>query len=238
MTTMTITVRTAVAHELAGLHRDLLTPSFPAAELSPLDVLVTDVESGRSQVHVAEVDGEFVAVAVIETLGPEVALLAYLVARADQRGTGVGGRLYDAVLKDLRREGGPGLVVAEVEHPEVYTVADPAYGDPVARLRFYGRRGARILDVPYFQPSIGDADPVYGLLLLALAVRSDLTDPAGTLLLEALPLRTALVEAMGGADGSGDGPSDALVAALDAPGGVPLLDVSQVSRVQVSRAPA
>lgn len=241
MIRMAITVRDAEPHELPGLHRDLLTPSFPAAELSPLEVLLADVASGRARVHVAEVDDESVAVAVTEMLDPDVALLAYLAARAEQRGTGVGGQLYDAVLDGLAGDDGPGLVLAEVEHPQVHTVADPAYGDPVARLRFYSRRGARILDVPYFQPSIGDAGPVYGLLLLALAVRSDLMDSGGSVLTEVEPLRRALIAGMddrsGRSAGGDPGPRDQLLAALDVSGGVPLLDVTELPRAQVSRPP-
>ena len=60
------------------------------------------------------------------------------------------------------------VVLAEVEHPGHHEASEQ-HGDPTARLRFYGRLGGLILDVPYFQPPISDEeDPVYAMLLLAL----------------------------------------------------------------------
>src|SRR5690606_22793856 len=43
------------------------------------------------------------------------------------------------------------------------------HGDPAARVRFYARRGARVLDLPYVQAPIrAGAEPVPGRLLLVL----------------------------------------------------------------------
>jgi N-acetylglutamate synthase and related acetyltransferases len=102
-----------------------------------------------------------------------VMLLAWLAVRPGARGGGVGGRLLDAALASWRTEYAPCLVLAEVEDPEHHRGSDLT-GDPARRHRFYLDRGARILDLPYFQPSLGRGLPrVPHLHLMVLHV-----DPA------------------------------------------------------------
>lgn len=96
-------------------------------------------------------------------------LLTYFATRGDRRGRGLGSSLFQAMLTAVRTQTRTPLLVAEVERPDRHTGSEE-FGDPGARLRFYGRHGARALDLPYFQPPIGDEAPVHGMLLLALHV--------------------------------------------------------------------
>lgn len=179
-----ITVQTAEGAAMKSAYDEVLAPSFPVDELEPFDVFSAMVEDGRRQVRVAvdeDAQGvnEIVAAGVTKELpGSGAVLLSHHATRPDRRGAGHGSQLYRTLLSAIVDELDPSLVLGEVAHPD-HHAADPAHGDPLARLRFYGRFGARIIDVPYFQASLGPGlQPVYGLLLLALYVRPDLVDPA------------------------------------------------------------
>lgn len=166
---------------LAQVYAALLVPSFPPSELVPPEWLTDGVASGRVAVLVAEDASGPVATSVSEQLGEGVVLLTYFATRADMRGRGIGSALFARMLHDVRARDRPTLVVAEVERPDRHTGSE-AFGDPAARLRFYGRHGARVLDLPYFQPAIDEAtDPVHGMLLLALWAdpRVEVTAPDG-----------------------------------------------------------
>jgi hypothetical protein len=74
------------------------------------------------------------------------------------------------MLARWRRPSGPSVVLAEVHDPRHW----PATGDerPSARLRFYARHGARLLDLAWIQPRLTPGgDRVEGMLLLVLAAR-------------------------------------------------------------------
>jgi hypothetical protein len=174
-----ITVRPANDAQLREAYDRILAPSFPVDELEPFEVFAEMVEDGRRQVRVALEGDEVVAAGVTRELpGSGAVLLSHHATRGDRRGAGYGSQLYRALLSAIVEELDPSLVLGEVAHPD-YSEPDPAHGDPLARLRFYGRFDARIVDVPYFQASLGPGlQPVYGLLLLALYVRPDLVDPA------------------------------------------------------------
>lgn len=164
-----LTVRPATApDELARLHARLLAPSFPPSELVGVEWLAEGVASGRVEVLVAEDASGPAALAVTQSLAPAPAvLLTYFATRADRRGGGVGTALFEQMLAAVLREQRPQVVLAEVERPDRHA-ASAEFGDPTAQLRFYGRLGARALDLPYFQPPIGAQDAVHGMLLLAL----------------------------------------------------------------------
>ena len=57
----------------------------------------------------------------------------------------------------------------------------PSVGDPTARLSFYARFGATVLDLPYFQPRLtAKGRRAHGMLLLAFDVHADaLVDEGG-----------------------------------------------------------
>ncbi len=79
-------------------------------------------------------------------------LLTYACVATAARGAGLGRRLIDDAVAALTAAGAP-LVLGEVDDP---TVRDGAAADVAwARLTRFQRWGARVLDVPYVQPSLG-----------------------------------------------------------------------------------
>ena len=176
-----VNVRMAERGEVRDAYDHVLAPSFPFDELEPFEQFATQLDEGRSELRIALDENEIVAAAVTKDLPPSGAvLLSQMATREGRRGAGLGTRLYRALLGRIVDELQPSLVLAEMEHPD-YHEAHPLHGDPLARLRFYGRFDARLIDVPYFQASLGPGlQPVYGLLLLALYVRPDLINPART----------------------------------------------------------
>lgn len=163
-------------HDLTELYRSVLTPTFPPEELSDLDLLLADLAGGRLMVLAGRDGGEIVAGAVIDGAGP-VRMVSYLAIAPQGRGAGLGGRLLSTALATVGSEPGVRLIVAEVEDP-AHHGSDPDRGDPTARLRFYARRGAQLLDLPYFQPGVRPgAARVEHMLLLALEVDPELVVP-------------------------------------------------------------
>lgn len=196
---MTATVIAAPGPELDAVYRRLLVPSFPARELIGLDDLASGVRRGSVVVLVPATPGAPVAVAVGERFGPpEVVLLSYLAVDPAHRGRGAGGVLLDDAVAAWR--GSAVLVLAEVEHPFTAPTTD-ARGDPRRRLAFYGRHGARVLDLPFLQPELRPgAGRVEGMLLLALHVDAAQTTSEGTLRAE--PVQAFLAEYFRRAEGA------------------------------------
>lgn len=223
---------------VASLHRDVLVPSFPPAELVDADAFLAEHTSGRLR-SLGVVEDARVVAGVVGAWSPatRVLLVLYLAIAPGRRGGGIGGRILAAALGAWSRELEPVLVLAEVEHP-AHHAASAAHGDPAARLRFYARLGARVLDVPYFQPGDGPgAKRVPALLLVALphgAARdgaADLPDevPAG-------PLRAFLEENLRESEGrvTDDGATRALLDAAAGPG-VRLVDPADPSALAAVR---
>ena len=103
-------------------------------------------------------------------------LLAYMAVERDRRGAGLGAHLVADVLRRWAAVRPGVLVVAEVDDPRDHPGGEDV-GEAVARLRFYERHGARLLPVPYFQPSLRPGSPrVPGMLLLRLDANGT-TDP-------------------------------------------------------------
>jgi GNAT superfamily N-acetyltransferase len=90
-------------------------------------------------------------------------LVTYMVVAPTARRSGVGRRLLDGAIADLRARGAP-IVFGEVNDPRRTT-------EVVAwdRLERFQRWGARVLDMPYVQPSLGSGRD-RGLLLVAFSV--------------------------------------------------------------------
>ena len=110
-----------------------------------------------------------------------VLLLSYLAVTPAARGHHVGEDLIRDVLPTWS---GDALVLAEVEDPRSHGT-HPDWGDPAARLRYYGRLGADLLPLAYFQPSLRPGAPrVTGMLLLRLGGRIDPPDLLRTFLVE------------------------------------------------------
>jgi GNAT superfamily N-acetyltransferase len=209
------------ADDLVRVHDRLLAPSFPAAELESVDDLIAAVRAGTSEVLVhQDRPGDPVAVAVADrSRAAPVVLLAYLATDPLRRSTGLGSSLLDAAMTRWLDRADPCLVLAEVEDPAEHP-ASAAHGDPAARLRFYARRGARALDLPYFQPRLRTgASRVPHLLLLVLHAAPSLVD--GTAVLAA-PLHAWLTERFRDSEGRlpADPEGQALLAAVE--GGPPV----------------
>ena len=160
--------------QLTLIYDDIMATSFPATELISREELLAGAASGRLRVRaVTDDDDEIAAIAVTKRAGETAVMLDYFATRPGGRGKGVGSRMLAALLELIRERDRPQLILAEVEHPD-YHDAHETFGDPRARLRFYDRLGARVIDVPYFLgPVEPDADALHGMLLLALWV-----DPA------------------------------------------------------------
>jgi len=166
----------------------------------------------------------------------KVLLLAYMAVRRDQRSGGLGGRLMAEVSGAWQGRYQPRLTLAEVEHPLAHR-ADPDRGDGMARLRFYARHGAQVLDVPYFQPSLRPGGKrVYGMLLIALPPLPD-REPKG--FIDSGPVRgflTGYFLCCEGAVGT-DPASRQLWRAVDHPGGIPLLALDDPAVLPLSTGP-
>lgn len=193
--------------DLADLHAQVLTPSFPPAELIDLDDLLAGCASGALYALGVIRDGRVVAGAVGSGAAPGgVVLLVYLAIAPGERGGGIGGALLDGAVARWVAQFSPAYVLAEVEHPAHHT-ASVEHGDPAARLRFYARHGAQVLAVPYFQPGIGPDGPrVPALLLVTLYVddsaRAGSPGPDGHERVSAPPLRDFLTAYLLGSEGS------------------------------------
>ncbi|WP_265522149.1 GNAT family N-acetyltransferase [Oerskovia flava] len=217
-------------HDLTALHRDVLSPSFPPAELVHLDDFLGGHATGRSRSVGVVSDGAVVAGAVgswSATSG--VLLLEYLAIAPGHRGGGIGSRLLTAALDEWQATLDPVLVLAEVEHPGHHDASE-AHGDPSARLRFYARHGARVLPVPYFQPGNAPGAPrVPALLLMVLrsAEPEASSVPAG-------PVRVFLEELLVAAEGV-VADDEATRALLDAVSGdrVELVEPADLDRARV-----
>ncbi|BAK34536.1 hypothetical protein MLP_15220 [Microlunatus phosphovorus NM-1] len=181
---MSMTVRVATPADRRPAFDNVLAPSFVFDELEPFEEFEAKLEENTTTLLVG-VDGtdDIVAAAVfVNVRAASAVVLRQMATRQDLRGTGLGSELYRAFIQTLEDTEQPSLVLAEVQHPD-YHEAHPHHGDPLSRLRFYGRFDARIIDVPYYQPALAEGlKPVYGLLLLALYVRPDLINPARTYL--------------------------------------------------------
>jgi GNAT superfamily N-acetyltransferase len=137
------------AELLRELHDKVLAPSFPAEEYVP----PTTINPKEGLAVIACSGGQVVGCAIGDVFpASHSLLLGYLAARPGLRGSGVGSALL-AALKE-RWLGAYPLTFLELDDPRHHTT-DLNYGDPAARLRFYGRFGIRLLTIPYFQPRLG-----------------------------------------------------------------------------------
>lgn len=154
-------------------YQAVLRPSFTVDELSGVEAVLPG--EGRVLSVAVDSDGVPVAAAVTE-LGPKgVSLLGYLAVSPAARGLGAGGRLMAHLIDSWRSQHYP-LVVAEVHDPRGHADAEDEH--PEARLRFYGRAGAEVLDVPWVQPALAEGARVPDMLLLALHRETDEPEPA------------------------------------------------------------
>ncbi|MCC3763941.1 GNAT family N-acetyltransferase [Glycomyces sp. TRM65418] len=210
---------------LAQVYRELLVPAFPANEIESEQRIAETLEAGRGSLFIAVDDGGRPAAAAFGRWweASRVQLLSYLAVAARTRGHGLGGRLLRHAVEAWRERYDPCMVVAEIESPDAPMVHED-YGDPRRRVAFYQAAGARVLDLPYFQPGIGDpARRVRGMLLLVLhADPSFAPDDPGRV--AGAPLRAFMEAYLEESEGAKPHDWDAatLFKAIDRPGGVPM----------------
>lgn len=216
-----------------ALFNEILVPSFPPAELCGLESVRRLAGAGGGFVWAAFDEQDNVLGCAIGEwdADPGVVLLSWLAIRPGVRGGGIGGALLDAAQADWISRYRPCLVLAEVEDPARHAGSE-AHGDPSARLRFYQRRGARALDMPYFQASLGRGLPrVPDLLLMVLhaderfaGLEPDTID--GAVLRQYLELYQRQCEGQVATDEQ----AVRLWEAVDRPGGVPLLAPGDIGK--------
>jgi len=166
-----IPVTEADEQTLRRFYEELMVPAFPRAELMSLDALRVAQSAGGVGGWLVMAGADPVAGMVTEDcVDGRVLLLSYLVVASHLRSQGVGQLLVDDLVAAGRARNM--LVLAEIEDPRAYPAAPG--NDPLARLRFYSRAGARRLPVPYIQPSLRPGSPrVPSLLLIVLGQTAD-----------------------------------------------------------------
>lgn len=226
-------VEPATPEEVAAVHSDILTPSFPPHELMTLERLVTEVEHGTTSVRVVrDEDGELAGTAIATWyLEARVLLIDYLALRPGQRGGGLGGALLGSSVAAWAEQYDPCIVIAEVEHPDHHD-AHPQHGDPEARLRFYAKQGARLLPLPYFTPGVGEgAVRVGGMMLAVLHAHPTLLgDDANEI--ESEPIARVL-HLQAGDEGTHDAARTELIAVAGANPTLPLLRADRPGDVPI-----
>lgn len=216
--------------QLEWFYEDVLTPSFPSAELISRDEFlgsVADPSGGTCTMLAVDGSGEVIGGIVGEWFADcRVLLDSYLAVKPGRRGGGIGRRLIEESISRWSSRFVPLLIVGEVEDPRFHPAT--VYGDPVARLRFYADLGGTILSVPYFQPALReDLDRVRNLFLMVFASDMSCRSDSGV---DSRVVRAFLEANLCACEESID-PDDAEVRALweavDHSDCVPLLDPEQ-----------
>jgi hypothetical protein len=215
---------------VADFYQQVLLPHFSADELENSADFAAGVKSGGTTALVARTADGTIAGGAVGEFFPlsRVMLLSYLAVPAAGRGMGTGGLLLKAATDAWVAEFSPPLLVMEVEDPRHYGT-DPAFGDPVARVRFYERLGARTLPVPYFQPALSPGGKRVPHLLLM--VFGGIDAPPGTEQVDGSLVGLFLSEYLEGCEGPvrpDDAQAQRSLAACRRPGGLPLLRVSEL----------
>ena len=153
----------------------LLERSFPPELRVPRSRLQERLESGAARLRVAVEAEQVVGCAVLRALPLAATCLDYLAVDPDVRSGGVGRALLDDAVA-VAGERGDDWLVLEVE-PEDSPAADPAYGDPARRMRFYRRAGAFPACSGYAAPDLAAGTGLVDLELLVIAARPGASGP-------------------------------------------------------------
>jgi GNAT superfamily N-acetyltransferase len=210
---------------LEHVYRGVLLPAFPPEEIESESSVAETLDAGLGSLLVAVDDKGKPAGAAFGrwSEASRVQLLTYLAVDPATRGHGLGGRLLHEAMDTWRSRYDPCVILAEVESPDAPAVHE-AYGDPRRRLAFYESAGAKILDLPYFQPGIGSPTKrVHGMLLLVLHADPSFTEGSPDRL-SGRPLRTfmeAYLESSEGATPT-DWDAKSLLKTIGREGGIPM----------------
>jgi GNAT superfamily N-acetyltransferase len=218
-------------------YRTVIVPCFPPDELETEEELIGGLRSGRSRLLLArDADGTIVGGAVGDYFPrSDVMLLAYLAVRPGGRGSGIGSTLLQAARDAWMAELNPRLIVLEVEDPRRVT-GSAAFGDPVARVRFYERHGVRALPLPYVMPTLSPGTQrVQRLMLMVLGGAAV---PPGSATADGQHVASFVAEYFEEFEGParpGDSELGLLLAACARPGGLPLLRADELPAVNQRR---
>lgn len=221
----------ADAAALARLYDEVLEPSFPRTELVTRDEFVEGVRAGDFDV-LAAADGDGYLGAIVGERHGAGYLVDWLAVGGARRGGGTGSALLAAGLGRWLAQPGVLLVLAEVERPDLFE-PHPQYGDPARRLEFYGRLGAAVLEMPYYQPPIAEGLPrIRNLLLTVLASAAATPVPRLLDADETAAVRSVLLATLGPPE-DGDAETARVYAAVDRPAGLRALPLTDYARVPV-----
>jgi ribosomal protein S18 acetylase RimI-like enzyme len=157
---MEIQELTSWPDELMEQARGLYECSFPIEELRKFDGLF-ERNPGLLVARKGDVLLGFSIFRVLKEAS--LGYLWYLCVDQSARGGGIGRQLYQRTLDSLKNVNGLKGLIFEVERLDSET--HPVYGDPIRRVKFYERLGARlVLGYDYRQPPI----PPYGEVPLQL----------------------------------------------------------------------
>lgn len=222
------------AAELARVYEDVLEPSFPATEVVTADEFVAAGEAGDLDVLVSRAEDGALQGAIVGERHRTGVLVNWLAVSGTTRGGGVGGALLGAGIARWLSQDGVAVVLGEVERPDVFS-AHPEHGDPERRLAFYERRGATVLDMPYYEPPLREgAERLRGLLLVMLTAVETAPPPRVLTPAETKGVRDVLLGTIGRAE-PGDDETARVYAAVDDPAGLRLLPLAEYGRTPVSR---
>ena len=146
--------------ELREQARALYECSFPTEELRDFDGLF----ERNPSILVARKGDVLLGFSIFRVLEEaSLGYLWYLCVDQSARGGGIGRQLYQRTLDSLKNGNGLKGLIFEVERLD--SESHPVYGNPIRRVKFYERLGARlILGYDYRQPPI----PPYGEVPLQL----------------------------------------------------------------------
>jgi GNAT superfamily N-acetyltransferase len=195
--------------------------SFPTNEQESPAVILESTARGAAIAFRARCEDRTVGIATTHLLlNPAAAFLVYLAVHKEERGTGIGGALFEFVwsisLSRLRERGSGGIgMVWEVDPPGV--IDDPVEAAARdRRIEFFRRHGGVTLLPSYFQPPLADGPPVPMQLMFRAPANHPIPDSAVTKELVA----AIYFEKYGAANGIPHGTLTALLSRNTIPGNV------------------
>lgn len=144
---------------------DIYERSFPAGERDDTEGLLSELAAGRRWGWIIRSSGDLIGFAILSRLEAQgVDFLEYMAVAPDQRNSGAGGTLLDAVIAGRRSAGSAGIAF-EVEHPE--TAAGEEAELRRRRIGFYERHGAAVVEcAPSYQaPNLAEDGTLPFLLM-------------------------------------------------------------------------